>query len=119
MNMAIQWSCDENIIEIQVSGALVKPEFDRIQSEIEPLIQEGNKKILVLLTDFEGWVDDSGDWTDLSFGQRNDQYIKKMAFVGELKWKVEIEMFSMKGFREFAIEYFPSGQEDFARAWLE
>jgi stage II sporulation SpoAA-like protein len=117
--MAIEWSCEGDIIEINVSGAVVKPEFDRIQAEFEPLLQEAPKKILIILNDFQGWVDDSGDWTDLSFGQRNDQYIQKMALVGDLKWKMEIEMFTMKGFRKFPIEYFLSGQEDFARAWLE
>jgi len=117
--MAIPWSCEGDIIEVNVSGAVVKPEFDRIQAEFEPLLKEGPKKLLIILSDFQGWVDDSGDWSDISFGQRNDQYIQKMAFVGDLKWKMEIEMFTMKGFRKFPIEYFLSGQEDFARAWLE
>ena len=117
--MAINWSKNGNLIVIHVSGILTKPDLDGCQSEIEPIVQKGQAKILVLVADFEGWDDNSGDWGDLSFGERNDQYIDKMAIVGEQKWQDLTEMFTLKGLRKFPIEYFKPGQEEFARVWLE
>ncbi|NOQ94122.1 MAG: hypothetical protein GQ547_05735 [Methylophaga sp.] len=116
--MTIKWSNEDNLIVIHVSGILTKPDLDNCQSEIEPIVQKGQAKLLVLVTDFEGWDDNSGDWTDLSFGERNDQYMDKMAIVGEEKWQLLTEMFTLKVLREFPIEYFKSGQEEFAREWL-
>ena len=53
--MTIKWSNDDNIIVIRVSGVLTKPEFDACQLEIEPTIQKGQTKMLILVTDFQGW----------------------------------------------------------------
>jgi len=117
--MTIKWFNDDKIIVIQVSGLLTKPELDACQLEIEPIIQKGQGKILVLATDFEGWETNSGDWTDLSFGEANDQYMDKLAIVGEPEWKDLTEIFTLKGLRKFPIEYFNAGREEFARAWLE
>jgi len=117
--MTIKWSNEDNLIVIYVSGTLTKPDLDGCQSEIEPIVQKGQARILVLVTDFEGWDDNSGDWSDLSFGERNDQYIEKMAIVGESKWRVLVEMFTLKDLRKFPVEYFYPRQEGLARAWLE
>jgi len=117
--MAIQWTHEnENTISFHVSGTLTKSELDNCQSEAEVIIQKSKQiKILVIVTDFKGW-DDSGDWTDLTFGERNDHYIQKMAIVGDSKWKLLAEMFTLKGLRKFPIEYFPENQDSFAKEWL-
>jgi len=117
--MTIKWSNDDDLIVVHVSGVLTKPDLDDCQSEMEPIIQKGQTKLLVIVTDFEGWDDNSGDWSDLSFGERNDQYIEKMAIVGDEKWQDLAEIFTLKGLRKFPIEYFKPGQEEFARVWLE
>jgi len=116
--MAIHWSNDDGLVVFHVSGRLTKPELDLCQADAEATIQLGQAKILNIVTDFHGWDDRSGDWTDLSFGQRNDQFIQKMAIVGDDKWRDQAAMFTLKGLRKFPIEYFPEGQEELARAWL-
>ncbi len=117
--MTTTWSREDKTIVVQVSGVLTKAEFDICQSEIEPIIQEGQIAILVLVTDFQGWGGDADEWADLSFQERNDPYIRKIAIVGDEKWHDLAIMFAGQGLRRFPIEYFKSGREEFARAWLE
>lgn len=118
--MAINWTYDgEKTVTFNVSGHLTKAELDVCQKEAEITIQRLNKaKLLVIVTDFSGWVNDDEAWADLSFGEKNDQYIQKMAIVGDLKWKMLAEMFTLKGLRKFPIEYFPPKQDFFAKEWL-
>lgn len=88
-------------------------------SKVEPIIQQnGATSLLITLNDFGGWDDDSGDWSDLSFGERNDRYLNKMAIVGDLEWKTSVEMFTLKGLWKIPIYYFLHGQEELAIAWL-
>lgn len=117
--MTIQWTYDDgDIVSFHVSKVLTKSELDTCQSEAEVIIQKSKQiKILVIVKDFQGW-EDSENWTDLTFGERNDRYIKKMAIVGDTKWKLLSEMFTLKDLRVFPIEYFPENQEFFAKEWL-
>ncbi|NQY25675.1 MAG: STAS/SEC14 domain-containing protein [Piscirickettsiaceae bacterium] len=116
--MAIDWVYEDGLVIFNVSGRLTKPELDACQAEAEPTIQQGQAKILNIVTNFAGWDDNSGDWGDLSFGERNDQYIQKMATVGDEKWRDQADMFTLKVLRKFPIKYFIEGQEELARAWL-
>ena len=106
-------------IVFYVSELLTKSELDESQQEAEKFIQEGVSRVLVLATDFEGWDNNSGDWTDLEFGQKNDSKIEKMAIVGEQQWRDLSEMFTLKGFRSFPIEYFLPSEYEKAITWLE
>jgi len=116
--MAIEWSYEEGLVIFHLMGKLTKPELDTCQAEAEATIQQGNTKILCIATDFDGWETDSGDWSDLSFGERNDEFIQKLAIVCAEKWRVEAAMFTLKDLRDFPIEHFTEGQESLARAWL-
>lgn len=117
--MAVRMSYeDDALIVFYVSGLLSKADFDVVQSEAEAYIQKGNAKLLAIVSDdFKGWNND-GDWSDLSYQERNDPFIKKMAIVCAPEWKDLSAMFTLKGFREFPIEHFTPEKEDFARIWL-
>ncbi|OUR71866.1 hypothetical protein A9Q78_08620 [Methylophaga sp. 41_12_T18] len=109
---------DDELIVFYVSGVLTKDELDSCQQDAEAIIQQGNAKILgIVLDDFTGWSNE-GDWADLSFQQRNDAFIKKMAVVCDPKWRDLTAMFTLKGIRKFPIEHFTPEKEDFARIWL-
>lgn len=116
--MAVRLSYeDDGIIVFYVSGLLSKSEFDSCQAEASSLIEKGDARMMAVVTDFEGW-DNEGDWTDLSFQERIDPHIKKMAIVCAPEWRDLTAMFTMKGLRRFPIEHFTPEKEDFARAWL-
>ena len=117
--MPVKFSLEsDNIGLFKVSGKLGKDELERAQSECESAIKKmGNIKILAVLDNFQGWEKAKG-WEDLTFAERNDPYIEKMAIVGDRQWEDLAYAFTAKGLRPVPIEYFDEGQEESARQWL-
>ena len=94
-------------------------ELKAAQKEAEEVIKkEGHLRILVVLENFAGWEKAKG-WGDVSFPERNDPYIKKIAIVGDTEWRDLVYAFTGKGLRIVPIEYFGANQEDAARLWLD
>ena len=94
-------------------------DVSNVQTECEVAIKKiGNINILVILDNFSGWGKGEG-WEDLSFAERNDQFINKFAIVGDEKWKDLAYAFTLKGLRPVPIKYFGAGDEAAAREWLE
>ena len=65
-----------------------------------------------------GWDADK-DWGDITASEKVDPYIKKMAIVGDNKWRDLADVFTLKGLRYLPIEYFETSQEEEAHHWLE
>jgi hypothetical protein len=108
----------EGIVMLTVSGTLTEPELARAQQEMADTIRtHGKVRILVLAGDFSGW-ERGGDWDDFSFQQEFDQYIEKMAIVGDTRWEDLALIFVGQGLRGFPIEYFESAGLERARDWL-
>lgn len=116
--MAIRLNYEEGgLIVFYFSGIMSKKEFDLCISEALPSMEKSQARLLGIFTNFEGWDNDS-DWDDVSFQERVDPHIKKIAIVCEPKWRDLTAMFTLKGMRDFPIEHFNPENEDFARAWL-
>lgn len=112
-------AAEGDVAVFRVSGKLAKAELDRAQSKCEELIKTiGQIKILVFAENFTGWESGKG-WEDTSFSDRNDPYIKKIAIVGDAKWRDLAHAFTLKGLRPVSIEYFEPQQEATARQWLD
>ncbi len=110
---------DGNLAVFRVSGTLGKTEFERAQNKCEAMIRElGRVKILVLMESFAGWERAEG-WEDMSFAERNDAFIDKLALVGDAKWRDLAYAFTAKGLRPVPIEYFDANEEAAARRWLD
>jgi hypothetical protein len=118
--MAIQFAVEKGDLGVfRVSRHLSVAELEQAQEECEAVIKkEGQIKILVVLENFAGWEKAKG-WEDVSFPQRNDPYIKKMAIVGDAEWRDLVYAFTGKGLRKVPIEYFDVNQEKSARQWLD
>lgn len=115
--MAINWQLESDHLGVlRVSGVLGVAALGVVQAEIGPAVQtSGSFSMLILLEGFEGWSKEAG-WEDTSFTDDNDDDIRKMAFVGEERWRDLIFAFALKGLRPVDIEYFEA--EDEARDWL-
>lgn len=115
--MAINWQLESDHLGLlRVSGVLSVAELDSVQAEIVPAIRNsGAFSMLIMLENFDGWSAEEG-WEDTSFTDDNDAGIKKMAFVGEERWRDLIYAFTLKGMRPVEIEYFATEEE--ARSWL-
>ena len=118
--MPIEMTCEEDsLVVLRISEKLKISEFQGAQRKCEDIIKEvGDIKILVITSNFEGWERAQG-WSDWTFSDRNDTHIKKIAIVGDAKWKDLVYAFTAKDLRPVAIEYFDSSQEFKARRWLE
>ncbi len=118
--MPIKWEIESgNLGVYTVSGKLGKTEYQKAQQDAEAVIQKlGSIKILIVLENFSGWERAEG-WEDLSFPERNDPYIEKIAIVGHPQWQDLVYAFTLKGLRPVPIEYFAPEEESKARQWLE
>jgi hypothetical protein len=104
---------------INVTDKISVDELKLVQANCDSAIQKnGSITLLVILDDFKGWQEGIG-WDDSSFAERNDAFIKKIAIVGEDKWRDLSYVFTLKGLRPFPIEYFGVGQVELARAWVD
>lgn len=111
-------STDGDLITLRVSGRLTQSELSSLQQHSTEIIARADKvRLLVLVEHFEGW-EQGGQWDDFSFQDANDARIKRMAIVGEERWRDLALLFAAKDLREFPVEYFPAEQLVAARAWL-
>jgi hypothetical protein len=107
------------IVSMKISGELSRAEVGQIQAAALGAIQRcGRIKALFFLENFLGWKRE-GNWGDISFMTQHDQYISKIAIVGEEQWRDLVCAFLAKGFRTAAVEYFVPTDLAKARAWLE
>ena len=118
--MPVEFTVEKgNLGVFRVSGQLSVAELEAAQKEAEEVIKkEGHLRILVVFENFAGWEKGKG-WEDISFSERNDPYIKKMAIVGDAEWRDLVYAFTGKGLRKVPIEYFDVNQEEAARQWLD
>jgi hypothetical protein len=111
-------SVTDGIMTIKVMGLFTYPEQIALQkASIDNIPKQGKISILYLLEDFQGWSKDD-NWEDVSFQEKSDPYIQKMAIVGEEKWQDLALMSVGFGFRSFPIEYFQADELEQAKAWL-
>ena len=111
-------SATNGIITLKISGKLTQPDLAAVQNTAaEILRQHGSMRMLVLAHNFQGW-ERGGDWGDLSFLDENDQYMKKIAIVGDKKWEDLALIFAGKGLRRCLVEYFQPEEAAKAQAWL-
>lgn len=116
--MPIKQNIEENnLLVFDVSGKLEKNEYFQLQQEIEAIIRKvGKINILVRLKGFTGWQAARG-WEQTGT-EHIDPYIRKMAIVGDEKWRDLVTVFTLQGLRPVPIEYFASTTDEEARQWL-
>ena len=108
----------EGVLTVRISGKLTQPELAEVQKAAGSIIdQQGKGRFLVIIDDFQG-TDKGGDWSDMSFQVHYDPFIEKIAIVGDKKYEELTFMFTGKGFRRVAIEYFQPNELAKARVWL-
>ena len=119
--MTIEFELEDasNIALITVSKKLGVEELKQSQERCEAAIKAvGNIKLLVVLSDFQGWEKEDG-WEDMSFAEKNDAYIDKIAIIGDKeRWEHLAYAFTCKGLRPVSIEFFGDTEISAARRWL-
>lgn len=109
----------DGIVTLELTGALSPRDLAAVHSAAAIHLREWQGgKLLILAGNFTGWTKE-GDWADLPFQTANDELIHKMAIVGDTRWEDFARLFTSERHRPFPIEFFPTGQDSEARAWLK
>ena len=117
--MALQVRNDgtNNLVEITVSGKLIKADYETFIPQIEKLIRaQGKLRILFEMKDFHGWTA-SALWEDFKFDLKHFRDVERIAMVGDKKWEQGMASFC-KPFTTAKVRYFEHKHRDEALAWL-
>jgi stage II sporulation SpoAA-like protein len=106
------------VLDIHVSGKLVKDDYKHLVPEVERLIeQHGKIRVLLEMKDFHGW-DAGGLWEDIKFDLKHFSDVERVAMVGEKKWQKGMSRFC-RPFTTAKVRYFDQAARDEAREWAE
>ncbi|MBX0328443.1 STAS/SEC14 domain-containing protein [Oscillochloris sp. ZM17-4] len=117
MSMQLNQADGGKTLVVQVSGKLIKADYEQFVPEFERLLQQhGKLRILFDMADFHGW-DASAAWEDLKFDMRHFADIERIAMVGDKKWEHGMATFC-KPFTRAALRYFDQTAAAEAHTWL-
>ena len=117
MSIQLTEEGDGKVLVIQVSGKLVKADYEHFIPEFERRIERPETlRLLFDMTDFHG-REVSAMWEDAKFGIRHFADIERMAMVGETRWQPGMTIFC-KPFIRAAVRYFDHTDLPQAHAWL-
>src|SRR5215510_8163285 len=114
-----QLSASKPTVRLKVTGQMTSADLAWLQSKSLSAIRSwGRISALVILEDFEGWKKGPG-WDDMSFANENDWSIDRIAIVGPEEWRELVCVFTGRGLRSVAVEYFLPSQLEQAQTWLK
>ncbi len=117
--MACTWiDVDSRIIRARLSGVLTGSDLEEIRHRTAQAIARfGSVRCLFFLDDFRGWQS-GDDWADVSFQEKHDAEMERIAIVGADEWRDEVLAFMAAPLRTTDIRYFDAPQSERADAWL-
>ncbi len=105
------------LVAVQVTGKLIKADYERCVPEFERLIrQHGKLRLLFEMTDFHGW-EAGALWDEIKLDIKLFADIERIAVVGDKKWEHGMATF-YKPFTRATIRYFDQANAAEARKWL-
>ncbi len=108
---------DGKILNVHVSGKLLKTDYETFVPEFGRLVREhGKLRLLFDMSGFHGW-EMAALWEDVKFDVKHFSDIERLAMIGEKKWQHGMATFC-KPFTTATIRYFEHADADAARAWL-
>ena len=106
------------MLEVFLSGKLVKEDYEVFVPEVERLVKpHGKIRMLVVMHDFHGWTA-GALWEDTKFAAHHFSDIDRLAVVGETRWQQGMATFC-KPFTAATVKYFDHTALNEARAWLQ
>lgn len=112
--------CEENsgaILNIHVTGTLVRTDYGPFVAEFERFVQaHGKVRALFDMTGLDGW-DAGAAWEDFKFDVKHFSDFDRLAMVGDKKWQHRLAVFFIP-FTKAAARYFDRTDIGEARKWL-
>ena len=117
MPMQLKQENGGKLIAVQVTGKLVKADYERCVPEFDRLIRQHGKLCLLFeFTDFHGW-EGGALWDEIKLDIKHVADIERIAVVGDKKWEQGMATF-YKPFTKATIRYFDQANAPEARKWL-
>ena len=118
--MALQLSYEDgNLAVVRASDTITRTETDEIKRQIVRFIRRyGRIQVLIIIEENFANLDMLASWDDDQDDEFIQQHVNRLAILGDIKFRDRAVLFFLKGFLPFSIEFFKSGHEEFARAWL-
>ena len=117
MSVELHAEPGSNLLEVTVSGKLMREDYAKFVPEVERLLKEhGKLRMLCYLKDFHGWTL-SALWEDLKFDYRHISDIERIAFVGDSRWEAGMAAFC-KPFTKATVRYFDVAETSKATEWI-
>ena len=105
------------VVVVQVSGKLVKEDYEHFVAEFDRLVGiHGKLRVLFRMTDFHGWTV-GALWEDTKFASHHFSKIERLAIVGEKKWQHGVATFCQP-FTKAIVKYFDHTDSAKAEIWL-
>ena len=105
------------LLEVKVTGKIVKQDYETFSPAVERLVKvHGKIRILMEMSDFHGWTA-GAVWEDTKFAARHFRDIERLALIGETKWEKGMATFC-KPFTQAEVRYFDQTKATEARNWL-
>ena len=104
------------ILDIHVSGKLVKADYEHFVPEFERILGRHGKLRVLDMNGFHGW-EAGAMWEDFKFDIKHFADIERLAMVGDKKWQHAAATF-FKPFTDATIRYFDEANSTEARKWL-
>ena len=105
------------LVAVQVTGKLVKADYESCVPEFDRLIrQHGKLRLLFELSGFHGW-EAGALWDEIKLDIEHFADIERLAVVGDKKWEHYMVTF-YRAFTKATIRYFDQGNAAEARKWL-
>jgi hypothetical protein len=118
MPVELKEAADRNLLEVRLTGKLVRQDYESLAPVVECLIKRHRKiRMRVDMHDFHGWTA-GALWEDCRFALHHFRDIKRLALVGERKWQAGMAVFC-KPFTTAKIRYFEHAESEKARDWLD
>ncbi len=105
-------------VGVKAVGKLTDADYETFVPQVEAILaREGKLKLLMDLTEFEGWEWQAA-WDDFAFGLKHWNDIEKMAIVGDARWE---ELTAKIGDKLMSadVKQFPSAEIEAAWTWVK
>ena len=109
---------NDEIYRLDITGLLTRAEFGQCETELKTEIERvGFVRLLCVLKDFQGW-ETNADWNNLAFFARHGNMIKRIAIIGNERWRDGALTFAAADLRKAPVKFYPEAQAAQARTWL-
>lgn len=118
MAIQIEEKQSGKLLEISLTGKLVKEDYETFVPAVERLVaQHGKIRMLLVMHDFHGWTAGAA-WEDTKFAAHHFWDIERLAIVGETKWQHGMAVFCQP-FTAATVRYFDHSAMPDAGVWVE